>query len=316
MDPLRLYHHPISATHDMGPDHPEQPGRYHSVVKALSAAQFSDLPWHEASPAQVEHLTTIHPSDHIQHVLNSVPKTGISLLGGDPDVRLSPTSGEAALHAAGGVIQAIDDIMAQKTRRAFCIARPPGHHAEPDQAMGFCFFNNVAIGAAHAASCHKIERLAIVDFDVHHGNGTQAACWNKRDWFFASSHQWPLYPGTGRADEQGAYDNIRNILFSPGSSGKSVVEAWREGIIPLLDQFKPQLLIISAGFDAHRADPLGSLDLVAEDFAEITRLLSALADRHAQGRILSALEGGYDLAALGQSAAAHVQALLPSSVTE
>ena len=227
----------------------------------------------------------------------------------DPDTVFSSGTIDAALRGAGGAIDAVDVVMSGKANSAFVAVRPPGHHAEPAQAMGFCLFNNVAVAAHHARDKWGLKRIAVADFDVHHGNGTQAAFLNDPDLFFASSHQSPCYPDTGRPEERGAANNILNVPLLPGSGSAEFRAAWSDILIPALDTFAPELLILSAGFDAHRDDPLAQLQLGTEDFVWITKELASVASRHCRGRIVSVLEGGYDLPALAESAAAHVAAL-------
>ncbi|HKT40785.1 MAG TPA: histone deacetylase family protein, partial [Rhodanobacteraceae bacterium] len=227
----------------------------------------------------------------------------------DPDTVMSPGSLDAALHAAGAACAAVDAILAGETLRAFCAVRPPGHHATRDEAMGFCLFNSVAVAAAHALAVHGLARVAIVDFDVHHGNGTQAIFWREPRVLYASSHQMPLYPGTGAASEHGD-GNIVNAPLPPGAGSVEFRAVWEDQLLPELDRFRPQLLLISAGFDAHARDPLAQLNLETADYTWITQRLVELADRHADGRIASALEGGYDLDALRECTAVHVAALM------
>jgi acetoin utilization deacetylase AcuC-like enzyme len=223
---------------------------------------------------------------------------------------VSSGSGEAALRAAGGVVAAVDRVMSGNVQNAFCAVRPPGHHAEPTRAMGFCLFNNVAIGALHARAKHGLKRVAVVDFDVHHGNGTQVMFEEDEDLFFASSHQMPLYPGTGRPQERGRANNIVNATLDPGAGSHEFRQAWSNTVLPALGSFRPEFILISAGFDAHRRDPLANLNLVEEDYAWVTAQVCAIAKQHCAARVVSTLEGGYDLSALASSAAAHVKALM------
>jgi acetoin utilization deacetylase AcuC-like enzyme len=248
----------------------------------------------------------VHVAKYVAFVLKNVPTDGYVAIDGD--TVMSPASGEAALRAAGALTAAVDAVIGGEAQTAFCAVRPPGHHAEPTRGMGFCFFNNVAIAARHARAA-GLQRVGIVDFDVHHGNGTQAAFWDDGSVFFASSHQYPLYPGTGAADERGV-GNIVNLPLRPGSAGMQFRAGWEREILPALDSFKPELVLISAGFDAHTRDPLANLELTEDDFAWVTARLREIAAKHAGGRIVSTLEGGYDLQALAGSAAAHVTELM------
>jgi acetoin utilization deacetylase AcuC-like enzyme len=236
------------------------------------------------------------------------PPPGASDLPGLEVAGVIESGDEAALRAAGAVVYAVDEIMAGRARNAFCAIRPPGHHAEPDQAMGFCLFNNVAIGALHARDAHGLKRIAVVDFDVHHGNGTQACFEADPALFYASTHQWPLYPGTGRAGEHGV-GNILNRCLPPGAGSAEFREAFSGAILPALAQFQPDFIFISAGFDAHAADPLANLRLTEDDYAWVTTELVKAANALCDGRVVSTLEGGYDLAALAASTRAHVRAL-------
>lgn len=302
-----LYTHPACLDHDPGTHHPESPARLRAVLDALSGPQFEALDRREAPPAAIEDLLRVHPRRHVERILNAVPKSGHVAL--DADTVLSPASGRAALHAAGAVTAAIDAVIAGEAKNAFCAVRPPGHHAEPGRAMGFCLFNNAAIGALRARMAHSLERVAVVDFDVHHGNGTQSVFETDDSLFYASTHQSPLYPGTGAAAETGV-GNIVNAPLRPMSGSAAFRRAFSERVLPALDGFRPNLLLISAGFDAHRDDPLAQLMLEEGDFAWATKELVELARRHARGRVVSTLEGGYDLAALGASAAAHLRVLM------
>jgi acetoin utilization deacetylase AcuC-like enzyme len=302
-----LLTHPACLEHDTGPYHPERPARLEAVLRALGDDSFRRLDRREAPLAEERHIALVHPLAHIESVIESIPGVGHGAIDGDTLV--SPGSREAALRAAGGVVAAIDALAAGEAANAFCAVRPPGHHAEPDKAMGFCLFNNIAIGALHARAAHGARRVAVVDFDVHHGNGTQAMFERDPDLFYASTHQWPLYPGTGAADERGV-GNIFNVPLRPHAGGGEFRTAFERFILPALDAFRPEWLLISAGFDAHAADPLAALELHEDDFAWVTSALLEIAAAHARGRVVSALEGGYDLAALAASASAHVRALM------
>jgi acetoin utilization deacetylase AcuC-like enzyme len=304
---MRLYTHPACLLHDPGPGHAERPARLHAVLQALDHDRFAALDRIEAPQATREQLQRVHGAAHVREVLLGAPPDDMLAL--DPDTVMGPGSTEAALRAAGAMIAAIDAVLGGAARRAFCAVRPPGHHATPDQAMGFCLFNNIAVGAAHALVAHGLKRVAIADFDVHHGNGTQAIFEREPRVLFASSHQSPLYPDSGREDERGV-GNIVNGTLSPGAGSHEFRELWDSVLLPRLHAFKPQLVLVSAGFDAHRNDPLADIRLGQEDYAWITERLAALADAHAGGRLVSTLEGGYDLAALAASVSAHVGALI------
>jgi acetoin utilization deacetylase AcuC-like enzyme len=302
-----LYTHPACLEHDPGPHHPESPARLRAVLDALKGRDFARLDRREAPEAAVEDIARVHPRRFIEALLAAVPESGHA--GIDADTVLSPQSGRAALHAAGAVVAAVDAVVAGEADTAFCAVRPPGHHAEPLRAMGFCLFNNVAIGALRAREAHGIARVAVVDFDVHHGNGTQARFWDDPSLFYASTHQSPLYPGTGSRRETGV-GNIVNAPLSPMAGSAEFRLAFSNNIVPALDAFRPAMMLISAGFDAHRRDPLAQLMLDESDYAWATDELIEVACRHGGGRIVSTLEGGYDLTALGASAAAHVRALM------
>ena len=301
------YTHEACLGHDTGPGHPERADRLRAVHAALEGPAFAALERREPPLAEADALGRVHGEDYVRGVLEAVPGSGYARL--DPDTVVSAGSGEAALRAAGSVIAAVDAVTAGEARNAFCAVRPPGHHAEPARAMGFCLFNNVALGAARVRSEHGIGRVAVVDFDVHHGNGTQAAFAADPDLFFGSSHQYPFYPGTGAADETGC-GNVVNAPLSAGAGGPEFRAAWAERILPALDAFAPQFVLISAGFDAHAADPLAAVNLGEEDYRWITAEIAAIAESHAQGRIVSTLEGGCDLDALSASVSVHVAALM------
>lgn len=307
-----LFTHAACAQHDPGRYHPESPARLAAVLGALQAPEFDALHWKEAPRATREQLARVHPLAQIDRCLSAVPETGYA--GIDGDTILSPGSGEAALRAAGALVAAVDALMTGEDKTAFCAVRPPGHHAEPDVAMGFCLFSNVAVAARHAMAAHGAKKVAVVDFDVHHGNGTQAVFWDDPAVFFASSHQSPLYPGTGAREERGAHNQMVNAPLPPGAAGEHFRAAWEGAILPALDRFRPELIILSAGFDAHRDDPLANLNLLESDFAWVTDKLLELAGKHAQGRLLSSLEGGYNLEALAASAAAHVATLMKAGL--
>ena len=300
---MMLYTHPDCAGHATPEGHPERAARLGAVLDALGEL---DLDRREAPPADEADLLRCHPQAHLDALAEAEPAHGKAPL--DPDTWMSPGSMTAARRAAGGACAAVDAVLAAPGR-AFVAARPPGHHAEPSRPMGFCLLANAAIAARRAMDVHGLARVALADFDVHHGNGTQACLWGEGRARFVSSHQMPLWPGTGGAGERGAHDQIRNLPLDPGTAGRAFARAW-DGALDWLDEWEPELVIVSAGFDAHADDPLANLELREADFADLTRRLAGLADRHAAGRVVSVLEGGYDLAALGRSARAHVEALM------
>jgi acetoin utilization deacetylase AcuC-like enzyme len=302
-----LVTHPACVDHDPGVFHPERPDRLKAVLGGLAESEFKPLERVAAPRVENQQLMLAHPASHVEAVMGTIPPQGRHHLDGDTAV--SPGSGEAALRAAGAVVAAVDAVCTGKAKNAFCAVRPPGHHAEAMQAMGFCLFNNVVIGALHARVAHGLSRVAVIDFDVHHGNGTQHMFERDPHLFYASTHQWPLYPGTGSERERGV-GNIVNAPLHPHSGGLEFRDAFTKKILPALDKFAPELVIISAGFDAHEDDPLASLNLHEDDYEWVTAALAEVAKTHAKGRVVSALEGGYDLHALAASAAAHVRALL------
>ncbi len=302
-----LLTHPACLEHDTGYGHPERADRLRAINDALAAPQFNSLKREQAPPAELADIERLHPSAYVEMVRATIPKRDHKWL--DPDTVVSPGSWEAALRAVGASIHAVDQVMAGKVDNAFCAVRPPGHHAEPSRAMGFCLFNGVAIAALHARAKHGAERVAVVDFDVHHGNGTQVAFWSDKDLFYGSTHQMPLFPGTGALDETGA-GNVFNAPLKAGDDGDEFRAAYEERILPALDAFAPDLLIVSAGFDAHLKDPLAQLRLLEPDYAWVTEQLMEAAAKHCGGKLISTLEGGYDLEALASSASIHVETLM------
>jgi acetoin utilization deacetylase AcuC-like enzyme len=304
-----LITHPACLGHDPGDYHPECPDRLRAVLRALEQESFADLLRESAPRATVDQLALAHPKDYVEAILAIVPEAG-ETVALDGDTVMSAGSAEAASRAAGGAIAGVDAVMEGWARNVFVAVRPPGHHAEPSRPCGFCLFNNVAVAAQHARARWNLTRIAVVDFDVHHGNGTQAMFADDANLFYASSHQFPCYPGTGHPSERGVADNIVNVTLPPGSDSVAFRRGWENTILPALDAFAPELLLISAGFDAHRADPLANLRLDERDFAWITTELLGIAERHTGGRIVSVLEGGYDLNALAASAAVHVRTLM------
>lgn len=304
-----LISHPSFLEHDTGPHHPERPDRLRAVLAALDEPAFAGLPRLIAPAATLEQLTRVHPADYVEAILAIRPPPG-ELAQIDGDTVMSTRSAEAAQHAAGAVVAGVDAVMTGKVRTVFAAVRPPGHHALPTVPGGFCLFNSVAVGALHAQVAYGLDRVAIIDFDVHHGQGTQAVVASDPRLFYASTHQSPLYPGTGSPRERGLDGNVVNVPLPAGSGSDAFRAAWSERILPALDAFAPQLVIVSAGFDAHRDDPLAQLNVETADFVWLTEELLAVADRHAKGRLVSALEGGYDLDALAESVVTHVQALM------
>lgn len=297
--------HPDCLAHEMGPHHPEQPARLTTIESALrKAALFEQLCTLAAPAVTHEELCRVHSPDYVQAIEEVAPHHGLVFI--DPDTSMNPHSLEAARRAAGAVVAAVDAVMAGQVGNAFCAVRPPGHHACRARAMGFCLFNNVAVGAAHALAAHGLSRVAIVDFDVHHGNGTEDIFHDDPRVLLVSSFQHPFYPFSG-ADS--GNDHVIPLPLAAGSGSWEFRRAWEDAGLPALERFAPEMIFFSAGFDAHRDDPLAELNLVEADYAWLTACVLAVADRHAQGRVVSTLEGGYDLAALARSALAHLQEL-------
>ncbi len=302
-----LLSHPASRDHITPSGHPERVARIEAVEAALADARFDALARETAPAAEEADLLRCHPPRYLAWLRDRIPAAGTQAL--DPDTHVSPGSLAAALHAAGAGCRAVDAVLEAASGNAFCVARPPGHHAEAERPMGFCLLGNPAIATRRALEHHGLARVAVVDFDVHHGNGTQALLWNEARVRFVSSHQMPLWPGSGGPDERGAHDQIRNLPLAPGSDGTAFRAAW-EPALEWLDAYRPELVLVSAGFDGHRADPLAGLALAEEDFVWITRALCDLADSHADGRLVSLLEGGYDLDALVACTTAHLEVLM------
>ena len=304
-----IIHHADCLQHDTGPRHPERPDRVTAVLKAVDGIEGTEkLP---APLATTEQLQRAHPAEFLQRLQDLEPGRAAAgeRIALDPDTWLSPGSLDAALRGSGAACFAVDEIYAGRARNAFCVTRPPGHHAESAIAMGFCLFNHAAVAARHAQAAHGVKRIAILDFDVHHGNGTQAIFETSPDVLYISSHQSPLYPGTGHADETGC-GNVLNLPLAPGSGSHEFRDAWYRQGLPMLERFAPDLVLLSAGFDGHLRDPLAQLELQEPDYGWITAEIRALAESVCEGRLVSLLEGGYDLEALGASAAAHVAALV------
>jgi acetoin utilization deacetylase AcuC-like enzyme len=302
-----IFSHPACLLHCPGPGHPESPDRLKAVLRALDAPAFADVPRMEAPEADRALIDRVHPGVEYAQIFAHARRVQTLRLDSDTVLHPAADSLEAALRGAGAVVAAVDAVLDGRARRAFCAVRPPGHHATPERAMGFCIFNNVALGARRALD-RGLERVAVLDFDVHHGNGTQDCFDRDARVLFASSHQWPLYPGSGSLEERGV-GNIFNCHLPAGSGPREFRAVWSEPVLPAVDRFRPQLILVSAGFDAHRLDPLGGLDVETADYSWLTQQIVAIADRHDEGRVVSTLEGGYSLTALAEAGAAHVRAL-------
>ncbi|MGV7243939.1 histone deacetylase family protein [Caballeronia sp. M23-90] len=301
--------HPACLEHRPGPHHPESPERLKIVLDTLRSPEFASLKWRDAPLGTIEQVQLIHDPEFVDDVAQMAPSHGYVPLDGG-DTVMSPGSWEAVMRCVGAACAGVDAVMNGDARNAFCATRPCGHHAEPSRAMGFCIFNQAAIAAAYALETFQLERVAVVDFDVHHGNGTQAAFFNRPELFYASSHQSPLYPGTGAASETGVDHNIVNVPLPRGCDSALFRTRIDSGMLPAIREFDPQLIIISAGFDAHRLDPLAGLNLEDSDFEWITTELVRIADTACEGRIVSILEGGYSLEALAAGTTVHVRALM------
>ena len=306
-----LFHHDAFQGHVTPPGHPERAQRLAATEHTLSAPQYDALDRRLAPLGRVEDVLRCHPQDYIDRVTDAIPEDGWVSLDGDTHVMAG--SLEAAMRAVGGNCAAVDAVMAREVANAFVACRPPGHHAETATAMGFCLFGSVSSAAEYAMEVHGLSRVAIVDFDVHHGNGTQDLMWNEERVLFVSSHQMPLYPGSGAVHETGAHDNVMNVPLAPMTGGAEMRRAYSDEVLPALDDFAPELVLISAGFDAHADDPLANLLWREDDFAWVTQAICDVAAAHAGGRVVSTLEGGYDLDALGASVAAHVSELMEQS---
>ena len=303
-----LITHPSSLNHLTPSGHPERPDRLRAVDQALEDERFQSLLRVQPPAADVETIALCHPREFVEELAEASPKEGLVRI--DADTVMSPGSYEAAIRAVGAGMLAVDEVVTGKARNAFCAMRPPGHHAETVRPMGFCLFNSAAIAARYAQRKHGLERVAVVDFDVHHGNGTQEIFWSDPSVMYCSTHEMPLYPGTGSKSERGAHNNIVNAPLRAGDGGDRLREAFTTTILPRLREFKPDLIVVSAGFDAHMRDPLANLNMVEDDFGWVTRTLMDTADATASGRLVSMLEGGYDLQGLARSVSAHVTALM------
>ncbi|GEC15007.1 histone deacetylase family protein [Nitrobacter winogradskyi] len=300
--------HAASFDHLTPPGHPERPDRIRAIDEVLTADHFRDLARGEAPQGSLDSVALCHNEHYIAELRHLSPENGLVYL--DSDTSMSPGTWEAAMRGVGGAIAATEAVIAGHASNAFVATRPPGHHAETGRAMGFCLFDQAAIAARHAQRKHGIDRVAVVDFDVHHGNGTQDIFWADRSVMYCSTHQMPLFPGSGASSERGDHDTIVNAPLASGDGGARFRAAFENLILPRLRKFAPELIVISAGFDAHSRDPLATLNLAASDFEWVTRKVMDIADATAGGRIVSVLEGGYDLKALGESVAAHVAALM------
>ena len=293
-----------SENHITGDGHPEQPKRVSAVINKLRKRD--NLLWIKSEKFDQKILKKVHGSDYIESVENSFPSSGLKFLDGDTII--SPGSKKATYDAVGSIIKAVDGVETKKFKNAFCAVRPPGHHSEKNKAMGFCIFNNAAIGAQYLIEKYNYNRIAIIDFDVHHGNGTQDIFYNNKKVLYISTHQYPFYPGTGSENEKGKFNNIFNIPLPAGTSSENYFEAYNH-VLKKIDQFRPEFLIFSAGFDAHKDDPLAQFKLKSGDFYEITRRTLLTANKYINKKVVSILEGGYDLNALAESADEHIKAL-------
>jgi acetoin utilization deacetylase AcuC-like enzyme len=296
-----------STQHDTGPGHPECPERIPSIINGLKRIQSKNLIWKDVGSFDEKYIKLTHSEKYLEKINQSFPKKGLDFLDGDTIV--SKGSKKAAYDAVSSIINAIDAVMNKEFNNAFCVVRPPGHHAEKEQAMGFCIFNNVAVGATYLLEKYKLNKVAIIDFDVHHGNGTQDIFYNEKKVLYISSHQFPFYPGTGSEDETGKYDNILNIPLKAETSSKEFFESYKK-VYDKLNEFKPEFILLSAGFDAHKNDPLANINLESKDYYTLTKEIIKIAKQICENKIVSILEGGYNLAAIQESAKYHVEALL------
>ena len=312
MENIRVYSHSACLSKENGEGHPERKERLESILDSIQRIDDISIDLKEAPKAQNKDINLVHPQSYLEEIFEMIPSQGLVGVEKEPyaDTLLCPDSKEALLRACGSGLSASKDLMNGSSKRVFCAVRPPGHHAEKETSMGFCLFGNVSIAVKYALDHYKLPKVAVVDFDVHHGNGTQDILWNEKRSLFISSHQMPLYPGTGKENETGIENNILNIPLPPKTMGKDFRYLYENKVFPALEKFSPDLLLVSAGFDAHASDPLANINLADEDFVWITGRLCDLADKHCNGRLVSTLEGGYDLDALAKCVTNHLKTLL------
>ena len=306
---MLVYKHSDCLLKDNGFNHPERKERIESILESIKQIKDFEINFKEAPLADIETISLVHPKEHIEKIFSNIPKSGLIGVEKEPyaDTMLCPNSKKSILRSCGAGIAAADDLM-NNNKRIFCAIRPPGHHAETTKAIGFCFINNIAVTARYLQKKYKINKVAIIDFDVHHGNGTQEIFYNDETVAYGSSHEFPLFPGTGSEQETGV-GNIFNAPLKSGIKGKEFLKTFEQKVLNPIDKFKPEIILISAGFDAHARDPLASINLESKDFYEITKKIVDLANVHSEGRIISFLEGGYDLLALSESIKEHFLAL-------
>jgi len=304
-----VYTHSDCLLKDNGPDHPEKKERLDSILGSIREINNIEINFKQAPLANIDIIALVHPKKHIEKIFSNIPKTGLIGVKKEPyaDTMLCPNSKNSILRSCGAGIAAADDLI-NNNKRVFCAIRPPGHHAETAKAMGFCFINNIAVAARYLQNKYKVKKIAIIDFDVHHGNGTQEIFYNDKTVAYGSSHEFPLFPGTGSEEEIGV-GNIFNATIKAGTKGKEFIKIFQQKILNPIDKFKPEVILISAGFDAHTRDPLANINLESIDFYEITKRIVDLANVHCKGRVISFLEGGYDLTALSESIKEHLKAL-------
>ena len=304
-----IYTHPDCLLKENGSNHPERKERIDSILESVKQIKDIEINFRKAPLVNMDIISLVHPKNHVENIFSNIPKNGLIGVEKEPyaDTMLCPNSQKAILRSCGAGIAASDDLI-KKNERIFCAIRPPGHHAESIKAMGFCFINNIAVTARYLQKKHKVNKLAIIDFDVHHGNGTQEIFYKDETIVYASAHEFPLFPGTGSEDETGV-GNIFNATLKAGIKGKEFIKIFEQKILNPINKFKPEIILISAGFDAHYRDPLANINLESEDFYEITKKIVELANIHCNGRIISFLEGGYDLLALSESIKEHLRAL-------